>query len=61
MSARNEAEREAERLDSVPTDEVGRVLAHGLQGAVYALLDVADAIREQTIALTTPIETEFER
>lgn len=37
-------------LNGVSMDDVGHVGVVGLQGVIYALLDVADAIREQTEA-----------
>ncbi len=50
MSNRIDAEARFQELNAVPMDDVGHVLVVGLQGAISALLDVADAIREQTTA-----------
>ena len=38
-------------LNGVSMDDVGHVGVVGLQGVIHALLDVADAIREQTQAI----------
>ena len=48
MSNQTRAERHVNSLDAVPLDEIGHVVATGLQAVTFALLDVADAIREQT-------------
>ena len=50
MSNRVDAEATRHELNAVPMEDVGHVLVVGLQGAISALLDVADAIREQTAA-----------
>jgi hypothetical protein len=48
VSNHTNAEAAVHDLNAVPMNDVGHVLTVGIQGVVFALLDVADAIREQT-------------
>lgn len=56
MSNHTNAEAAAHDLNGVSFDEPGRVGVIGFQAVTFALLDIADAIREQTAEISGGLE-----